>query len=163
MNAMHKEKRTCPVCGMDAKDSTIFTVYKGNEYYFCTAQCRENFGARPRLYVGKLSVKYAGKEIIKRRSFRLEQPLKGEMEHQLKDALYKMMGIRGVRVKGRNIAVTYNLLEATAEQLEQVMSDAGAALGSDWPARLKYGWVHYTEETELNNLATGRAAPPVKR
>ncbi|MDX8408349.1 MAG: hypothetical protein R8L58_08190 [Mariprofundaceae bacterium] len=163
---MHKEEFTCPVCGMDARDSTIFTVHNDIEYYFCSAQCRENFGARPKLYIGKRGAKPATREVIKRRSFRLDRPVEGEMEHLLKDALHRMMGIRSVRISGRNISITYNLLQATADQLEQAMADAGAELGAGWSARLKHSWTHYTEENELDNLTSDDAAccnkPPAK-
>ncbi|EAU55192.1 YHS domain-containing protein [Mariprofundus ferrooxydans] len=166
MQLMHMEEHTCPVCGMDAKDSTVHAEHTGIEYYFCTPQCRENFIARPQLYLGRQSAKSAGREIIKRRSFSLDQVIEGEMQAQLIQTMKQMMGVRDVEVNGRDVAITYDLLEATAEQMERALADAGAALGSGWAARLKRGWVQYTEENELDNLATGDAAccnkPPAK-
>lgn len=144
----------CPVCDMDAKDSTIIAGHTGIEYHFCSRQCRENFLARPTLYVGKQSAMLAGKAIIKRRTFLLDCTVEKAVEQQLINVLQKMMGVGEVQINGREIAVSYNLLEATAEQLERAISDAGAALGSGWAARLKHGWMYYTEENELDNLSS---------
>ncbi len=156
----------CPVCGMDAEHSKICADHIGIKYRFCSQQCRENFLARPTLYVGRQAAKLAGKVVIKRRTFLLDHAVGEAMEYQLNDALRQMMGVRDVRVNGREISVTYDLLEDTAEQVEQALADAGAAFGSGWAERLKRGWVHYTEETELDNLAAGDAAccnkPPAK-
>jgi len=166
MQGAHMEKRICPVCGMDTRDSTISAVHLGIEYYFCTPQCRENFRARPKLYVGRQSAKYAGREIIKCRAFLLDLAVDSSVEHQLEASVHQLMGVREVRIKGRKIVISYNLLEATAEQMERALSDAGAALAVGLGARLKRGWLHYTEETELDNLATDDAAccnkPPGK-
>ena len=163
---MHIEKKTCPVCGMDAGGSDIIGEHLGIEYHCCSAQCRENFLARPTLYVGRQAVSLAGKTVIKRRTFLLEHAVEEDMQYQLTDALQQMMGVRDVRVDGREVSITYDLLEATAEQLEQAISDTGAALGSGWAARLKHGWMEYTEENELDNLAAGEPAccnrPPAK-
>ncbi len=77
-----------------------------------------------------------------------------------------MMGILDVRITGEKVAVTYDLFEATAEQIERDIEQAGAKLGAGWASRLRRGWVHYTEENELDNLAVSNMAccntPPAK-
>jgi len=144
----------CPVCNMDARDSTIIAEHTDIEYHFCSRQCQENFLAHPTLYVGRPSVELAGKTIIKRRTFLLDCTVERTMEQQLIHVLQKMMGVGEVQINGREIAVSYNLLEATAEQLGRVISDTGAVLDSGLAARLKHGWMHYTEENELDNLSS---------
>jgi len=163
---MHMEEHICPVCGMNAKDSKAHVEHLGIEYYFCTAQCRENFIARPRLYLGKQSAKYTARKIIKRRSFSLDQGVEAEMQMQLIQTMQQVMGVRDANVQGCEIIITYDLLETTAEQIARALADAGFALGSGWAARLKRGWMNYTEKNELDNLTAGESAccnkPPAK-
>lgn len=52
------EKSRCPVCGMEAdqdqakrKDHT--SDYQGRQYYFCSAQCRDDFDEDPDVYARK--------------------------------------------------------------------------------------------------------------
>ena len=166
MDAMHMEHVICPVCGMDATDSTICADHLGITYHFCMEQCRENFLLRPKLYVGKQAAIKTGREVIKRRTFTLEQPLAGVKKECLMAALDQLMSVRNVTVGGDRVSIDYNLLEINAEQIETVLEKSGACMGAGWAERLKRGWVHYTEENELDNLATGDAAccnkPPAK-
>jgi len=156
----------CPVCDMDTENSTIIARHAGIKYHFCSHQCRENFLAHPTLYVGRQSAGLADKTIIKRRTFLLGCAVEKTVEQQLIHVLQKMMGVEEVQINGREIAVSYNLLEATAQQLERVITDAGAVLDSGWAARLKHGWMHYTEENELDSLSSDAGAccnkPPTK-
>lgn len=48
----------CPVCLMNATNNEISAEHMSICYLFCSEQCRENFLARPLLYVGR----HAGKE-----------------------------------------------------------------------------------------------------
>jgi YHS domain-containing protein/copper chaperone CopZ len=143
----------CPVCGMDAPSSKITTEHLGIRYHFCSRQCLENFSARPKLYLGIKSQKRKGKSVIKKRSFVLDSPIPETGADALEAALSEMMGIREVRISGAKVSVTYDLLEATAMQVEQALEKAGARLGAGWANQLKRGWVHYTEENELDVLA----------
>jgi len=147
--------KTCPVCGMDATDFGITATHIGIVYHFCSEQCLENFKARPRLYVGKGAQKAEGRTVVKRREFALNRPVPDA--GALEAALLGMMGVKAVEVSGDRVSVTYDLLTATAAQIERALAEAGAGLGSGWAARLKRGWVNYTEETELENLAAGDA------
>jgi len=160
------EEYHCPVCGMNAETSTIHARHLDIEYHFCSPQCKENFTARPQLYFGRTAPKRHGRQMIKCRSFTLDQCVEDRDRERLQHAILHLMGIRDVQVEGQIITITYDLLEATATQVEQTLTDAGAVLGSGWSERLKRGWIHYTEENELDNLATGDAAccnkPPAK-
>jgi len=148
----------CPVCGMDATDSTICTEHGGMVYHFCMSQCRENFCARPQLYLGNKSAKRTGREMIKRRTFMLDKAMGGMQGEALMMSLNQLMSVQNISVEGNRIAIDYNLLEVNANQIEQALVNAGAAMGSGWAERLKRGWVHYTEENELDNLVAPEAA-----
>jgi len=166
MDATHKTDTTCPVCGMDAANSMINADHLGITYYFCTEQCRENFLARPALYLGKKPPMHAGRAIIKRRRFKLDRPIVGMQREDLLATLNQLMSVRNASIEGDSLSLDYNLLEINAGQIEAALVKAGASMGSGWSERLKRGWVNYTEENELDNLASGDAAccnkPPVK-
>ena len=51
-----------------------------------------------------------------------------------------------------DVAITYDLLEATAEQIESTILAAGAQLGGGWTERLRRALVHYTEDCEAANM-----------
>jgi len=151
---------------MGIGDSTLCTDHLGITYRFCTEQCRDNFLARPKLYIGKKSPMREGRAVIKRRTFTLDQPLAGMHREDLLMALNQLMSVRNVSIEGNRLSIDYNLLEVNAGQIEAVLVKAGVSMGSGWAERLKRGWVHYTEENELDNLASGEAAccnkPPTK-
>jgi len=166
MNALHTKQHICPVCGMDTGDSNICVDHLSIEYCFCTEQCRENFLARPRLYVGRKSPVYASREIIKRRTFTLDQTMTDIQCEGLMTALNQLMSVQNISVEKNRLSIDYNLLEINAEQIEAALVKAGVSMGSGWAERLKRGWVHYTEENELDHLATSDATccnkPPAK-
>jgi len=166
MGAVDKEHIACPVCGMNATDSSVYAVHLGITYYFCMEQCRENFLARPTLYMGKKPPSHEDRAVIKRRRFKLDQPLAGMKREDLLTALNQLMSVRNVSIEGDRLSIDYNLLEINAGQIEAVLVIVGASMGSGWADRLKRGWVNYTEENELDNLAAGDAAccnkPPTK-
>jgi len=143
---------------MDASSYDIITEHNGICYHFCSQQCLENFTARPNLYLAIKSPKREGKSVMKKRSFILDRPVPESEANALQTELCKMMGIRGIQVNDATVSVTYNLLEATAIQVEKALEQAGAKLGEGWASRLKRGWVHYTEENELDILAATDAS-----
>jgi len=130
--------------------------HHGMFYSFCSEQCRENFRNNPHLYLGVSKEK--GKQLPKRRKFLLNKALSPKQSEKVKASLSALMGIFDVRIDGKVVKVSYDLLQTRATQIEQAISDAGVALGSGLGTRLKRGWVHYTEETELDNLAADDAA-----
>jgi len=73
-------------------------------------------------------------------------------------ALNQLMSVHNITVEGNKITIDYNLIEVNAGQIEAAMVKAGALLGEGWGERLKRGWIHYTEETELDNLAASDTA-----
>ncbi len=145
-----------PVCGMEVAPAQFETVYEGLHYAFCSEQCRQRFAANPHLYIGMPGVKapaQQGVELLKRRRFQLDAPLTARDAATLTEELGAMMGVRAVGIEDDNtVTLTYDLIQATAEQLEAKMAEVGARLGAGWAERLRRGFVHYMEECEVGNL-----------
>lgn len=145
-----------PVCGMEVAPTQFETAYEGLHYAFCSEQCRQRFAANPHLYIGVPGVKapaQKGVELLKRRRFRLDVPLTPQNGAILAEALGAMMGVKAVEIEDANtVALTYDLIQATADQLEAKMAEVGVKLGEGWAERLRRGFVHYMEECEVGNL-----------
>lgn len=143
------------VCGMQVNSSDFEVTYQGLPYSFCSAQCRERFLSNPHLYVGlpgHKAPKQQGVSVIKQRRLRLAQPLTPAQAETVHDSLQAMMGIQDVSAEGDSLVITYDLLQATAEQIEQTLAGIGVQLGKNWSELLRRAFVHYTEETEIGNL-----------
>ena len=154
---MHNDDETVidPVCGMRVKLTQLPLEYMHMKFAFCSEQCRERFLANPGLYVGKpgvMSVKQMGREILKCRRLQLADPLPVGADEALRNTLYTMMGIKSVNYDGVRRENSYDLLQATAEQIERTIIEFGMQLGGTWAEKLRRGFVHYVEETELLNL-----------
>jgi YHS domain-containing protein/copper chaperone CopZ len=145
-----------PVCGMEVNPHRNEVVYLQIHYAFCSLQCMERFLADPHLYVGHpghSAPKQQGMEVIKRRRLSLASPVPPDHVTALTEAVRAMMGVKSVTVSGDEIEITYDLLQATAEQIEAKLAEAGARIGEEWPERLRLAFIHYTEECEIGNLA----------
>ncbi len=152
---METGTKTCPVCNMKVSSDNYALTFEGLHFAFCSEQCRERFTANPHLYVGRPgqpAPKQQGKEIIKLRSLQLQQALAPEDADTLISELKKMMGIEDVTVDGRLIHIRYDLLQATAEQIEAQIEKIGKTLGGGLGDKLRRAFIHYLEETELDNL-----------
>ncbi|MGA9163716.1 MAG: YHS domain-containing protein [Thiobacillus sp.] len=145
-----------PVCGMEVAPAQFETIYEGLHYAFCSEQCRQRFATNPHLYIGvpgEKAVRQKGVELFKRRRFQLDAALDAPGAAVLTEALGAMMGVKIVEIEdGNTVTITYDLIQATAEQLEAKMAEVGAKLGAGWAERLRRGFVHYMEETEVGNL-----------
>ena len=62
------------------------------------------------------------------------------------------MGIKSIRVNGDEIRVSYDFMQATAEQIGTKMEEIGMQLGEGWSQRLRRGFVNYEEELEVGSL-----------
>jgi YHS domain-containing protein len=142
----------CPVCAMGVVGEEISAEYLSIHYLFCSEQCRANFLSRPLLYIGKNAKKAGQGEALKCRKFRFDQPLTPTQREKVSKELDLLMGIKQVDVQSQAIAITYDLRQCRAEQIEACLSTAGIKLGEGWSDRLRLGWIHYTEENELDNL-----------
>ncbi|KAF0191471.1 MAG: YHS domain-containing protein [Gammaproteobacteria bacterium] len=150
----HNQPR-CPVCDMEVTHEHYTTVYQQMNFVFCSAQCRDNFTAHPHLYIGmhgQKAPRQEGEEAIKRRRIHLARSPDAAEETGLRDALSRLMGIKDVVFERDCIAIFYDLLQVTEAQIETALVDAGARLGSGWSERLRRGWVHYAEETQLESM-----------
>lgn len=161
-----------PVCEMMVDEWSYQVVHRGVGYAFCSEQCRERFSAAPSLYVGwrkSLAPKQKGMEIIKRRRALLGAPLTQAQFARLRDALLSMMGVKDVRFVGRGdqrclesgttvnaqieqLEISYDLLQATAAQLERRMLELDTILSSAWGEKLRRDCIHYLEQCELDDL-----------
>lgn len=146
---------TDPVCGMEVKPHQNEIIYLEVAYAFCSPQCQQRFLANPHLYVGapgQPAAKQQGKAIIKSRRIHLGAPLTREEADTLTRELHEMMGISRVTVEDDHLEIVYDLLQATAEQIELKLVELGARMGENWAERLQRAFVHYEEECELGNL-----------
>ncbi len=143
------------VCGMQVSSGDNQIMYRGEAYSFCSKQCQERFQANPHLYVGipaQKAPKQEGLSVIKQRRLRLAQSLSSSQAKVLVDALQAMMGIQAVSAEGDSVVITYDLLQATEEQIERKLAEIGVQLGEGFAERLRRAFVHYEEECEAGNL-----------
>jgi len=145
-----------PVCGMEVDPAQFETTFEGIYYAFCSEQCRQRFIANPHLYIGvpgEKAPRQRGMELLKRRRFLLDTPLATQHAAILADALGGMMGVKAIEIEdGSKVTITYDLLQATADQIESKMAEVGVKLGDGWAERLRRSFVHYTEECEVGSL-----------
>ncbi|MBI5042030.1 MAG: YHS domain-containing protein [Gammaproteobacteria bacterium] len=144
-----------PVCLMQVDPDQYAIDYLGMHFAFCSQQCQGRFLANPHAYIGipgEKAPKQEGRKVIKRRHLRLAEPLSDEEARQVIEHLMSMMGVYSVHAQGCELQITYDLLQATAAQLEATLVQAGAHLGEGWGEKLRRAFVHYLEETEVQNL-----------
>jgi len=153
---MHRDGREiCPVCGMKVAPGQYAIEYMQMHFAFCSGQCRERFLDTPHLYIGYPGQKAPGQEgleLIRRRRIRLAQPLTAEMRQRLTEGIRSMMGIREVRAEGQLIDISYDLVQATEAQIESQLEALGATLGEGWGECLRRAFVHYLEQSLVENL-----------
>jgi YHS domain-containing protein len=129
--------------------------YQGMQFAFCSQQCKERFLANPHLYIGlpgEPASKQSGQKVVKRRRLCLDEPLSDADAQRLLEQLHAMMGVYAVEIAADQLIITYDLLQATAEQIETVLQQAGACLGAGRSERLRRVFVHYLEESEVQSL-----------
>lgn len=140
---------------MSVLPEELSATYQGRNYFFCSDQCRDRFLANPHLYIGtpgNPAPKSHGQQVLKRRRFSLDRVPNENRCRQLSAIVSEMMGIEAFEILEAEVVVTYDLLQATAAQIEAKLEAAGATLGAGWAERLRRGFVHYTEECEIDNL-----------
>lgn len=148
-------KIICPVCDMQVMTDDFQMSYQGMDFHFCSVQCSDRFRTNPHLYVGRAghpSVKQQVDVVLKQRSLHLGRPLSETQAEQLSSALHDMMGIKAIHIEGDRLQITYDLLQVTVQQIEKIIEQAGNVLGHGWGSTLKRAFIHYLEETELDNL-----------
>jgi len=144
-----------PVCEMSVSAGSFDYKHLGMNYSFCSQQCHDRFVGNPHLYIGKPgkpSPKQQGKSIIKRRILKFDSNIPDEVSKELILVLNNMMGIKNVLVEKNVICISYDLLEATAEQIENTILETEKKLSASWLEKIKNAFIHYSEEMELDNL-----------
>ncbi|GMR05190.1 MAG: hypothetical protein BMS9Abin23_1135 [Thermodesulfobacteriota bacterium] len=70
------------------------------------------------------------------------------------DLIKKVHGVTNVRVypKKMDIYVEYDVLECCEEAIEKWMVKSGFVLDDSYLQRMKRGWIHYTDENELDAM-----------
>ena len=147
----------CPVCNMDVSTEKYSMMYQGNHYVFCSNQCFERFRDNPHLYIGYPGVKspkQKGEEVLKQRTLKLSKPLSPDTAELVINHIRAMMGINDITIEGNVIKITYDLLQATEEQIEKEIAKSGGVLGQTWADRISRAFVQYMEETEVLTLET---------
>jgi YHS domain-containing protein len=148
---MPKTRAVCTVCATVVGVDELVTEYHKVYYHLCSDQCKETFIAHPRLYTGKPGADRRVK--MKCRMLKMGKPMSADEKTLTSDHLHHLVGIKKVDIKGSHLYVTYDLLQITEMQIEQALQEAGAKLGGNWLHKLNRAWIHYSEETELDNLA----------
>lgn len=166
------------VCAMTVDENENPLSHRGIHYAFCSQQCRERFLARPNLYIGSRPGSTQGKAgaaTIRRRRVLFGTPLTRAQFGQLRDGLQAMMGVLEVRVAADanaracglaagepdagggidRIEVTYDLLQATFEQIGRKISETGVVADAGGSERLRRDFVRYLEECDLDDLEIG--------
>lgn len=146
----------CPVCGMKAISEVSSVEHHKMYFHFCSHQCRETFIAHPNLYSARLGKER--KEILKRRTMRLTEPLNNEVAELLVPYLKELMGVEEVTIEREKMLIIYDLLQVKEIQIEKALTEIGLQLGNGWLERLHRSWVQDCEEVELNNLAAPASA-----
>jgi len=152
------EKSKDPVCGMMVDSGELSFEYLQMEFSFCSTQCRERFIANPRLYVGLPGIKspkQRGEVLVKQRKIKLSSPIPESAVQNFRDVLLAMMGVNEVLLDGDTVLINYDLLQATALQIEEQLVQFGVSLGEDWDERLRRAWVHFVEEEQLAGMEVG--------
>ena len=143
------------VCRMDVVNDDISLEYQGRHYVFCSNQCLERFQSNPHLYVGYPGIEapaHAGVEVLKMRTLELAEPLPPAIRDRFVECIEAMMGIHDIEVDGNHITIVYDLLQATAAQIEQTIAETGVVLGNSLAEKIRRAFVHYLEENELDSL-----------
>lgn len=94
-------------------------------------------------------------KMIRKRKIKFLPDDSGSMVKRLRDALSETNGIFGVQIHtaGSSIAVEYDLLKVTFEEIEKFLLDSGISLSTRFLDRLKRGWAKFAERNELDSYS----------
>ena len=92
-------------------------------------------------------------EVLKTRKIKLLRPT-NEQTDKIKETLSDNGNVKAVMFdsdKG-NIIITYNLELNSLKMIEQLLEGRGFELSNNFWEKFKSGWIHFTEQNELDNL-----------
>ena len=147
----------CPVCHMTEINRSLLFNYQGVDHYFCSSQCLERIKEHPHLFVGDpkhgSSPKQKGQTVWKKRRIGFARPVSDELKAVLEQSLLSLMGVETLVFEKACLCVTYDLLRVPLGQIEMTIEQTAANFRSGVVERVKRGFIHYSEEFELDNLA----------
>ena len=151
------EPKACPVCQMASVKYDLWRSYHGIKFWFCSQQCLDRFIAHPGLYVGNpktgLAEKKKGRVEIKSHRIVFSKSLNEKEMAKLTEDLHQMMGIKALKFSQGDMLVNYDLMEVSLADVEAQIFLSLGEFDAPLVERVKRGWIHYTEECELENLA----------
>lgn len=89
--------------------------------------------------------------VLKKRRLKLARTQSRSNADRLTQILVAQQGIKRVEIADHFVKVSYNLLQITELRIEQEIIASGEQLAEHRLDKLRRAWVHYTEETELEN------------
>jgi len=137
-------------------DIYIVENYHGIYYHFCSEQCRDNFILHPQLYVAKKPQNIP--QCIKKRKLVLSNSTSEEQISIVTEAIEQLMGFESIRVESNNLFISYDLVQLSMNQIEQLLSDLEIELDQYWLNNMKRRWILNSEKNELDNLAAPAGA-----
>lgn len=158
MNTVTRKQRD-PVCKMWVEDDLFQKDHFGMHFVFCSAQCLERFDANPHLYIGypgEQAPVQQGQTSMKQRRLRFSEMPNTVIAAHILACLRAMMGVDSVTIEGNQLRIRYDLFQATARQIENVIEGAGGSLSQGRMARLRRALIDVFEIMELDS----RELPP---
>ncbi len=121
-----------PICGMEVDEKTALRVeHQGKDYYFCSSGCRDKFLAEKDLLVPPSGEETASQESSEQRLEKATLKITGmhcaACAVGIEDSLKKIEGVSNAAVNfaTEKAYVEYNPEEATPQELEEAIKEAG--------------------------------------
>jgi len=153
----HEFTLHCPVCHMTKINRSLLFSYQGVDHFFCSSQCLERFQAHPHLFVGDpehgFSPKQKGQVELKNRCIGFAEPVDDHLKKRLEQSLLSLMGVEALVFDKQCLYVTYDLLQVSLEKIETIIEQTATRIKGGVIERVKRGFIHFSEECELDNLA----------
>ena len=92
-------------------------------------------------------------EVLKTRKIKLLSPINDQMD-KISQSLPDIDQLEEVKFDSvkSNLIITYNLELITLTMIEQLLVEHGFELKKNIWEKFKTGWIHFTEQNELDNL-----------
>ena len=156
-NFYSADAKVCRVCNMDVDDDAIKWDYQKIRFFFCSNQCLKRFREYPHLYVGDPRMgkaeKQKGTSIIKCHKLHLNECLDDLGREKIFQQLNALMGLKNVDIRGKEIIVSYDLMEVSLADIRACIESAAGTVDDSGLKGIKQTLVHFSEECELESLS----------
>ncbi|MDP6156542.1 MAG: heavy-metal-associated domain-containing protein [Candidatus Thermoplasmatota archaeon] len=99
------------------------------------------------------------KEIIKKRTLKVVGMTCEGCVSRINETLSKIDGVKKVRIKKMGcVYVEYDLMKVSIKGIEPRLFEMGYGISKNIWQKIKTGWIHYSEDTEYENM--NLPAPP---